>query len=325
VSLSRPRKPKTKNPVGEEPRHQRRFGIGEWYGRSFVNLTVEERRFFASIQGTPKVERPSQACPFLSRGSKVVNCWKPGGICSLRSYEKSADTDLVTVDTRGSTLRTTCPSRFEQEGIIYSWIGETILSDPNAIAIGETPFLKPVPLMGPASLVSKREVGRIDNVLITPEPFDWCPVEKQAVYFSGEKMSLEFQSILELQGKGLPFPIKSRRPDYRSSGPKRLLPQLEIKVPTLSTWGRKLAVVVDEDFFNQLGQMKETNDISNSEVVWFVVRYVESSSGFKLQPVRIFLTRLKEAVDGLVAAIPVPRKEFEKTIRARLQKLRIRP
>jgi restriction endonuclease NotI len=313
-------------PKAQRPASQYRFGIGEWYGKSFVALTRKERDFYASIQALPKAERPPQSCPFLSRHGNSVSCWKPGGICSLRSYEKSRTTGLVTIDSRRSTLRAICPSRFEQEQTIYGWIGETILSDSKAIAIGETPFLKRVPLMGVGERVSEREVGRIDNVLVTAgsDPLQWCPVEKQAVYFSGERMSLEFQNILSFEGEGVPFPVKNRRPDYRSSGPKRLLPQLEIKVPTLSTWGRKMAVVVDEDFFDRLGQMKEANDISNAEVVWFVVRYVENQSGFQLQPLKTFITRLRDAVEGLVAAVPVPRSEFEKVIRLRLEKIKAR-
>ncbi|MBZ5668339.1 MAG: hypothetical protein LAO04_01235 [Acidobacteriia bacterium] len=304
---------------------QWRYGIGEWYGRSFVQLTPQERQYYASIQTIPKAERAPQACPFQSKLGNIVNCGKSGGICSLRSYEKAPATGLVTIDSRRSSLRTTCPSRFEQDGTIYRWIGETLLANPDASAIGETPFLQRVPLMGPVECESKREVGRIDNVLVTPgtSPLQWAPVEKQAVYFSGEKMGLEFQNIANFEGQGFPFPIKNRRPDYRSSGPKRLLPQLEIKVPTLRTWGKKMAVVVDEDFFNQLGHMKPApaNDISNAEVVWFVVRYVEGVGGFTLGRLKTFLTTLKEAVDGLVAAIPVPQGRFEETIRAKLHKV----
>jgi hypothetical protein len=304
-----------------------RYGIGEWYGRSFVQLTPQERRYYASIQAIPKVERAPQPCPFQSKPGNVANCGKPGGICSLRSYEKAPASGLVTVDSRSSSLRTTCPNRFEQDGTIYRWIGETLLADADASPIGETPFLQRVPLMGPVESESKREVGRIDNVLATPgtRPLQWAPVEKQAVYFSGEKMGLEFQNIANFEGQGLPFPIKNRRPDYRSSGPKRLLPQLEIKVPTLRTWGKKMAVVVDEDFFNQLGQMKPANDISNAEVVWFVVGYIEGVGGFKLVPLKTFLTTLKEAVDGLVAAIPVPQGRFEETIRAKLRRVTVGP
>jgi hypothetical protein len=150
---------------------------------------------------------------------------------------------------------------------------------------------------------------------------NWCPVEIQAVYFSGEKMSLDFKNIAESTEDGLPFPVKNRRPDYRSSGPKRLLPQLQTKVVTLSRWGQKTAVVVDEDFFNQLGKMKPAGDITNSELVWFVVRFEETADGFKLKPKgEPVMVTLKEAMDALVAAVPLPRPKFEEMIRERLKK-----
>ena len=192
-------------------------------GKSFIGLTGAERRSYASIQLMPKKDRPAQPCPFLSKKNAIVNCWKPGGICSLRSYEKSGDTGIVTIDSRGSSLRATCPSRFEEGNTIYGWIGEALLEDISAVGIGETPFLERVPLMEKEGLLSARSVGRIDNVLVVPasDPLHWCPVEKQAVYFSGEKMGLEFAYIAEFSGEAIPFPTKNRRPDYRSSGPKR--------------------------------------------------------------------------------------------------------
>jgi hypothetical protein len=230
---------KKKSP--RKPKSQNRFGIGEWYGRSFVHLSAEERRFYSSIQLLPKDEKPPQPCPFLSEGGKIVKCWKPGGICSLRSYHKNAESGEVSLDPRGSTIRTTCPSRFEEAGTIYRWIGQEILGDGKAVAVGETPFLERTPALQTLNATTLRKVGRIDNVLVVPgsDPLHWCPVEKQAVYFSGEKMGLEFSSMLGPSSVGLPFPLRNRRPDYRSSGPKRLLPQLEIKVPTLSTWGKE--------------------------------------------------------------------------------------
>ena len=51
----------------------------------------------------------------------------------------------------------------------------------------------------------------------------------------------------------LEFPSDVRCPDWRSSGAKRLMPQLQIKVPTLRRWGAKLAVAVDAPFFASLG------------------------------------------------------------------------
>src|SRR5438034_898852 len=305
------------------PRIQYRFGIGEWYGKSFIHLSAEERRFYASIQLLPKPEKPPQPCPFLSKGGKVVNCGQPGGICSLRSYQKSPETDVVAVDARGSTIRTTCPNRFEEEDAVYRWIGQTILGDEKAVAIGETPFLERMPHGLSSDAKALRKVGRIDNVLVVPgsEPLQWCPVEKQAVYCSGEQMELEFRAMLETAAGALPFLLKSRRPDYRISGPKRLLPQLEIKVPTLSTWGKKMAVVIDEDFFNQLGSMRESNDLSNAELAWFVVQYVEQGQKISLQPRRVFITRLKDAMEWLIAAVPLPKPKFDKAIRAKLRRL----
>jgi len=205
---------------------------------------------------------------------------------------------------------------------VYRWIGESLLGDPEAIPVGEIPFLQRVPKIRGDSPLTAREVGRIDNVLVVEKgaALEWCPVEKQAVYFSGRKMAHDFKYIAETKDEGLPFPQFSRRPDYRSSGPKRLLPQLQVKVPTLRTWGKKMAVVVDEDFFKELGAINEANHLSNAEVVWFVVRYAERPDGkVHLEPARMFITTLEESVRGLVAAIPVPRPQFEETLRAKLK------
>jgi hypothetical protein len=314
--MSKKKAPKPKRP-------QLRFGIGEWYGKPLTQLSVEERRYFASIQALPKAERPAQPCPFLSMPDKPVNCTKAGGLCSLRLYEKSVTDGSVSVAPTRNTLRTTCPARFEQSRTIYRWIGEKILGNAGVIPIGQTPFLEPIETMGSVDPGTRREVGRIDNILIVPDstPLEWCPVELQAVYFSGKKMALDFENIAALKGIGLPWPVENRRPDYRSSGPKRLLPQLSTKVPTLSGWYKRMAVVVDEDFFNQLGKMKPANDLSNADLAWFVVQYEETPSGFVLKPKgEPFITKLKEAEAALVAATPVPRPKFEAAIRTRLQR-----
>jgi hypothetical protein len=134
-----------KKTSGKKHKAQYRFGIGEWYGKSFVYLSAEERQFYAKIQELPDGERPPQVCPFLSKGGKSVNCSKPGGICSLRSYEKPPDGGVIAVDSRASSIRTTCPNRFEEAGAVYRWIGKTLLGDETAVAVGETPFLERVP------------------------------------------------------------------------------------------------------------------------------------------------------------------------------------
>lgn len=75
-----------------------------------------------------KAERPDQQCLPRSSLNKPVRCTKDGGICSLRVYRKTEETNEVSVapGLLGS-LRTTCPYRFQQNGLIFRWIGEKIL------------------------------------------------------------------------------------------------------------------------------------------------------------------------------------------------------
>lgn len=295
---------------------QYRFGIGEWYGRSFVSLTPTERVRLAELQFSGGA---IPECPFTS-----APCWKKGGVCSLRSYENLKEIEQVRIDQRGSTFRTICPTRFEQFGEIYRWIGEVVLNDTRSVALGQINFLERVPLIGGSGIEgtkAPKEVGRIDNVLVIPDsmPLQWCAVEIQAVYFSGRNMKLHFQEVREA-GASLPFPKHTRRPDYRSSAPKRLMPQLQIKVPTLSRWGKKMAVVVDEDFFKAMGKMESVPDLSNCDVAWFVTRYREEGEKVLLERGEVVLTTLRSSVEGLIAGKPPAQGRFEEKIRERLPK-----
>lgn len=303
-------------------RRESRFGIGEWYGNPFTRLSRAERRFFAEAQFLPRAERRVQPCPFRSTAQQMVPCWKVGGVCSLRRYERVVGGQDVYVASEGGSLRTTCPSRFEEGGEIYSWIAEVVLGHDNAMPIGQVNFLERVPLIGEADgpEAPVEEVGRLDNILVVPNtvPLQWCAVEIQAVYFSGDAMEREFDAVRAHQGDGFPFPAGRRRPDYRSSGPKRLMPQLQIKVPTLRRWGKKMAVVVDQDFFNAMGRMSMVDDITNCDVAWFVVRYDER---FRVSRGGVYLTTLEESVQGLVAGRPVSLPEFEKRVLDKLSRM----
>lgn len=277
-------------------------------------MSPEERRDLAQIQFVPKSERPSLRCPFMSTPANDVACSKEGGVCSRRKYERLAETGKVVVPKDQGSLRTMCPKRFEEGREIFRWIGEVVLNEPGARPIGQVNFLR-----RPGDDSGRENVGRIDNVLVVPgsEPLQWCAVEIQAVYFSGKAMKLDFQQFLQAE-HGLPFPAVVRRPDYRSSGPKRLMPQLQIKVPTLSTWGRKMAVVVDAQFFKAMGKIKTVDEITNCHVAWFVVDYDED---LKLVWDSVHLTTLQESVQGLVAGLPVSLPQFEERILAKLSRL----
>ena len=165
------------------------------------------------------------------------------------------------------------------------------------------------------------DVGRIDNVLVVPDsrPLSWCAVEIQAVYFQGASMKKEFMAILQ-SSKNIPFPVARRQPDYRSSGPKRLMPQLQIKVPSLRRWGKKMAVVIDRGFFEAMGRMETVTHVSNCDVAWFVVEYTESGGKARLKQHGLYYTTLERSVEGLTAGIPTDLPTFEERILAKLQR-----
>ena len=282
-----------------------RYGTGELYGHDFAKLPADKIRSLANAPFK------SQHCPFRSGG---FMCNKKGGVCSLRQFSK-ADGTVVPVET--ASIVATCPNRFYDSGTAFSWAGRTLLDTESPIVLTELPFLKATS-EGDDSDIST--VGKIDMVLVHPntETLRWCALEIQAVYFSGASMSRDFKVMKKWQGEGIPFPQGNRHPDFRSSGPKRLMPQLQIKVPTISRWGKKMAVVVDLPFWESLGSIIEVDHVSNCDIAWFVVKYQQDGTRFRMEPAGLHLTTLDRAVEGLTGGKPTSLSEFEKALRAKL-------
>ena len=163
-------------------------------------------------------------------------------------------------------------------------------------------------------------VGRIDMVLVNPSAdlLRWCALEIQAVYFSGGKMGDDLAEMRVWTANTIPFPIRHRRPDFRSSGPKRLMPQLQIKVPTLRRWGKKMAVVVDRAFWQSLGRMDDVGDVSNCDIAWFIVDWKQRGDRLELRRCHVQYTTLEHAVVGLTGGRPVTQTEFESAVREKL-------
>lgn len=228
-------------------------------------------------------------------------------------YERGTD---GTVSISQSPV-TTCPSRFLEGNAVFKWVSETLLDTPETRIVNEVSFL----MSNQEQETDEDEVGRIDSVLVRQDKdrLHWCALEMQAVYFSGGKMEDDFSAMRNWTEPGLPFPTKQRRPDFRSSGPKRLMPQLQIKVPTLRRWGKKMAVVVDHAFWNSLSVMQRTSHVSNADIVWFVVDYETAAKGrYRLKPHEAVFTTLEHAVEGLTGGMPVSLEQFEDAIRKKL-------
>lgn len=80
-----------------------------------------------------------------------------------------------------------------------------------------------------------------------------------------------------------------------------------------------MAVVIDKAFWNSLGAMREVKEVSNCEIVWFVVSFATSTNGrFALMRHEVHFTTLDNAVEGLTGGTPMSLDRFENQLRARL-------
>jgi hypothetical protein len=226
----------------------------------------------------------------------------------MTSFVKD-EKENISLDNENPDFVTLCPNRFWQNNKIFSEIGNVLLNTNIPTLIKEVNFLKRVDSYGK---IQKEYVGKIDLILTKLDQhnkiLNWCALEIQAVYFSGPSMNSEFAAIRQNPSKIL-FPVKNRRPDFRSSGPKRLMPQLETKVPTLRRWGKKMAVVIDKSFFKSIAPMRTINSLSNADIVWFIVKYDKDTRDLKIY--KTIFTTLESSIDGLTAGEPISKENFE--------------
>ncbi len=309
---------------------QHRYGLGEWYGRVVANLApVQLNELAAKSLLSPK--EAAEPCPFRQASDPGAICNKKGGVCSLQLHSLGPDGKV----TAAGPFVTMCPSRFWQDNNVFRWVAETIIGSTKPVLVKEVGFLESVMTVEGNKPVApetvdleadpeeesdepeqdinddvKESVGRIDTILVHPDDSTkWCALELQAVYFSGKGMPSHLKQYSDDKISGLVFADGTRRPDFRSSGPKRLMPQLQTKVPTLRRWGKKMAVVVDEPFFNSLGPISEIPHLSNADIAWFVISYDVENGKMNLSK-RIYST-LENSVEALTAGIPRSLEAFE--------------
>lgn len=131
-------------------------------------------------------------------------------------------------------------------------------------------------------------------------------------------MRLEFDAYAKAPSAIL-FPTGKRRPDYRSNGPKRLLPQLEVKVPVLRNWGKKIVVVVDRFFYSNMNKLidsfprarSDNERRDNADIVWFIVDYDEK---LNLKVVEVIYTSLDSSRIALNATEPLSKIDFTENL-----------
>ena len=282
-----------------------RFGIAEWYGEPFARMSAARRQELAAFALGLDDDAPQ--CPFQQN---KIRCNKKGGVCSIQKYRKMTAERLADrVGESVDSLVITCPKRFEQHNLIPRWLADIVGFD-NVFLAREVPFMRSPSTGLPA--------GRIDLVLAGSDTAsEWFGLEIQAVYFSGKGMQAEFELLQSDNGQLPPAPTAVRRPDWRSSSAKRLMPQLQIKAPTLRRWSTKLAVAVDLPFFEAIGGASEnpSQDLNEGDIIWLVPRISEN---YQLEASHWEVLSLEESSEKLINAETIKRQEFEEALRKKL-------
>ena len=288
-----------------------RYGIAEWYGLPFPDLPPAARQHLA--KKALQEDRNTPACPF-QQGRPP--CRKRGGICSLLRYERDPDGKL------GSPIGNpviVCPSRFEENQLLVNWLAEIVGFAPEeAMVAREVAFME--------GTSTERPAGKIDLVVarVSGDDLKWYGLEIQAVYFSGQGMPSEFVNLRDDDHPRPPFPNAVRRPDWRSSSAKRLMPQLQIKVPTLRRWTSKLAVSVDRPFYDSIGgpSADPSQDLNDGDIIWLVPELQRNEEGnFRLVRGHWEVLTLEDTTQKLLAAETIRREAFEQELLNKLEGL----
>ena len=214
----------------------------------------------------------------------------------------------------------TCPSRFEQDHLLVHWLAEIVGFSPDEAMIArEIPFMQ--------SVTTNKPAGKIDLVVARTEGgrLEWYGLEIQAVYFSGPGMSTQFDVLANDANAIPPYPDQTRRPDWRSSSAKRLMPQLQVKVPTVRRWNSKIAVAVDRPFFESIEgpSANPSRDINDGDIIWMVpeLSWEGDEGRFRLARGHWEVLTLEASTDKLLAARTIPRDNFETALHDKLTSL----
>ena len=212
-----------------------------------------------------------------------------------------------------------CPARFEEEKVLLHWLAEIVdFPADEAMIAREVPFMR--------GTGTSRPAGKIDLVVARSRDgtLEWYGLEMQAVYFSGHGMQPEFLALRDDQIPAPPFPDAIRRPDWRSSSAKRLMPQLQVKVPTLRRWGSKIAVAVDRPFFESIGgtSPEPSHDLNDGDIIWMIPELSRTEQdSYRLGRGHWEVLTLEDSSDRLLAAETVRREAFEQALRGKLEYL----
>ena len=216
-----------------------------------------------------KAARASRYCRFRDSACTKSSVTDPIGICSL------------SIDGEAASL---CLVRFLEGGMIFKDAARLAFGVGASFAV--FPEVRILQIDDPAHSGKPKKIGKVDFVLGAVSQgriVDFAALEVQAAYFSGLETRTALRHFIEHGHFGGHNVF--RRPDFRSSAQKRLIPQLQLKVPVFRRWGKKFFVVVDTQFYRSLPTFRPTT-VANSELTWLVYPILQIGKNFVMQDVQ---------------------------------------
>lgn len=242
--------------------------ISEVFGYSVADFSNE------AIQS-----RKDRHCPFRQAPCTKSSITDPIGVCTLSDGDEAASL---------------CPVRFLERDVALKEAAKLAFG-PSA-NFGVFPEIRILNVPG-AEGKRDRKIGKVDFLLGLIEKdqvVDFAAVEFQAVYFSGGEIRTPMKHFIAT-GQ---LEDADRRPDFRSSAQKRLVPQLQLKVPVFRRWGKKFFVVTDTQFFRALPQFNATNAFS-SEVTWLAFPIKNLGQSYSMQQPEIIYSQWDDVQTAL--------------------------
>ncbi|HEY0759172.1 MAG TPA: NotI family restriction endonuclease [Acidisarcina sp.] len=238
-------------------------------------------------------ERKRAHCPFRQSACTKQGITDPLGTCSLSD---------------GETATVICPVRFLQGGRLFSDAGLVAFGrGQRVIAVPEFKLLE-IPA---TASQKKKKIGKVDFLLAQLDEHDravnFAALEVQSVYISGLTTRPAFKHYLRTGELSVE---DRRRPDFRSSAQKRLMPQLALKVPIFRRWGKRFFVAIDSTLFATLPAMTETS-VGNAEITWLVYTFAkQAQGGYVMLPPKILHTNWEDVVNALREGSPPEQSEL---------------
>ena len=245
--------------------------LAEIFGLPYHNVTEQAERY-----------RNHKLCPF---NNKVPSCTKnsathPLGVCSV--FEN--DSPVIT-----------CPIRLREDWRIiedaakfffpnktnFTSLSEIRLNDAYGNAAGNIDFV----------LVALDEQGNI---------LDFGALEVQAVYISGN-VSKPFERYMQQYQTANDFEWNEPvRPDYLSSSRKRLVPQLIYKGRILKSWRKKIAVALQDRFYDTLPELPVVSP-EDADMAWMIYTLEDhaATATYRLKYVKSVYTEFHKALDTI--------------------------